>query len=94
MLERGAELEERDLAKTPLSAEELDTLIGEQDYRAFLNPRNELYRERRMKEHPPKRREAVELMAENPNLIRRPIVMRGGRMVVGFDEAALAKLGG
>ena len=56
-------------------------LARRQDYRAFLNPRNELYRERRMKEHPPKRREAVELMAENPNLIRRPIVMRGGRIV-------------
>ena len=94
MLKRGAELEERDLAKTPLSAEELDALIGDRDYRAFLNPRNEVYRERRMKEHPPTRRQALELMAENPNLIRRPIVMRGGRMVVGFDEAALAKLGG
>ena len=47
-----------------------------------------------MKEHPPKRGEALKLMAENPNLIRRLIIMRGGRMVVGFDEAALAKLGG
>jgi arsenate reductase (glutaredoxin) len=93
LLGRGAELEERDLVKTPLSVEELEALIGERDYRAFLNPKSELYRERRMKEHPPKRREALELMAENPALIRRPIVMRGGRMVVGFDEAALAKLG-
>ncbi len=80
--------------KTPLSVEELDALIGERDYRAFLNPKNELYRERHMKEHPPARREALGLMAKNPNLIRRPIVMRGGRMTVGFDEAALAKLGG
>lgn len=80
--------------KTPLSVEELDELIGERDYRGFLNPKNQLYRERRMKEHPPTRREALELMAENPALIRRPIVMRGGRMVVGFDKAALAKLGG
>jgi arsenate reductase-like glutaredoxin family protein len=94
LLERGAELEERDLVKMPLSVEELDALIGERDYRAFLNPRNELYRERRMKEYPPARREALKLMAKNPNLIRRPIVMRGGRMVVGFDEAALATLGG
>jgi len=94
LLGRGAELEERDLVKSPLSVEELDALIGERDHRAFLNPKNELYRERGMKEHPPKRGEALKLMAENPNLIRRLIIMRGGRMVVGFDEAALAKLGG
>ena len=40
----------RDLAKDPLSAQELDALIGERDYREFLNPKNELYRERKMKD--------------------------------------------
>ena len=28
-------------------------------------------------------------MSENPNLIRRPILIQGSRMVLGFDEEAL-----
>jgi arsenate reductase len=88
----GAELESRDLDKERLSETELDELIGDRDYREFLNTRNELYRTRRMKEHPPSRAEAIKLMAKEPNLIRRPVVLRGSRMVLGFDEEAYCKL--
>jgi len=45
-----------------------------------------------MKEHPPSRAEAIKLMAKEPNLIRRPLVIRGSQMVLGFDEAAYRKL--
>jgi arsenate reductase-like glutaredoxin family protein len=60
-----------------LTVAQLDALIGERDYKAFLNTRNELYRTRSMKENPPSRREALQLMSENPNLIRRPILVEG-----------------
>ena len=69
-----------------LSVDELDKLIGHRDYRLFLNSRNELYRERGMKENPPSRAEALKLMAENPNLIKRPILVKGREMMLGFDE--------
>jgi arsenate reductase len=92
LLELGAELESRDLEKQRLSETELDKLIGERDYREFLNTRNELYRARRMKERPPSRAEAIKLMAKEPNLIRRPVVIRGGQTVLGFDEQAYKKL--
>jgi arsenate reductase len=88
----GAELESRDLDKERLSEAELDELIGDRDYREFLNTRNELYRTRRMKEHPPSRAEAIKLMAKEPNLIRRPVVLRGSTVVLGFDEEAYRKL--
>ena len=92
MLEQGAELELRDLAKDRLTAEELDKLIGDRDYKLFLNTRNEIYRERKMGERPPSRAEAIRMMAAEPNLIRRPVVIRGGRMVLGYDEEGLKKL--
>ena len=92
MLELGAELESRNLDRERLSEAELEELIGKRDYREFLNPRNELYRTRNMKEHPPSRSEAIQLMAKEPNLIRRPVVIRGNQMVLGFDEAAYRKL--
>jgi arsenate reductase-like glutaredoxin family protein len=75
-----------------LTVAELDKLIGNRDYRLFLNTRNELYRERGMKEKPPPRAEALQLMSENPNLIKRPILVKGREMVVGFDEKAFANL--
>ena len=77
-----------------LSTEELDRLIGERDYTLFLNTKNELYREKKMKEQPPSRKEALELMAAHPNLIRRPITVRGKQIVLGFDPAGLQKLAG
>jgi arsenate reductase-like glutaredoxin family protein len=88
----GAELESRDLDKQRLTEAELEELIGDRDCREFLNTRNELYRTRKMKDHPPSRAEAIKLMAKEPNLIRRPLVIRGSRMVLGFDEAAYRKL--
>ena len=92
MLELGAELEVRDLDKERLSVAELDELIGSRDYKGFLNTRNELYRTRNMKDRPPSRTEAIQLMAKEPNLIRRPVVLRGSQMVLGFDEDAFRKL--
>ena len=86
------ELESRDLDKQPLSEKELDALIGARDYKAFLNPRNELYRERNMGEKTPSRAEAIRLLSRNPNLIKRPVVVRGEQVVLGLDEAAYRKL--
>jgi arsenate reductase len=75
-----------DLSKG-LSVDELDRLIGKRDYREFLNPKNELYRQMGMKTNPPPREEALRLMSENPNLIRRPILVRGPKILLGFDES-------
>lgn len=76
-----------DLSKG-MSPAELEKLIGKRDYLEFLNPRNELYREMGMKLNPPPREEAIRLMSQNPSLIRRPILVKGGKMLLGFDEVA------
>ena len=83
------DFEEVDLNKG-LSVEELDRLIGKRDYKLFLNSRNELYRELGMKENPPARAEALRLMSENPNLIKRPILVRGNQIELGYDGVAAA----
>jgi arsenate reductase (glutaredoxin) len=80
------DLDERDVGQKPLTVAELETLIGTRDHVEFLNPRNELYRERGMKDNPPGRAEALKLMSENPNLMRRPILLVGKKVYMGFDE--------
>ena len=88
----GAELDERNLGKDPLAADELDALIGRRNYLEFLNPRNELYRKLKMRERPPSRTQALKLMSKEPNLIRRPIVQRGGEIILGFNKEGIEKL--
>ena len=89
---RGYQLYYRDLSKQRLSPAELEKLIGKRDYTDFLNTRNELFRKKKMAEHPPSRKDAIRMMAKEPNLIRRPVVVAGGRVVVGFDENGMARL--
>jgi arsenate reductase (glutaredoxin) len=88
----GADLELRSLDAQRLSEAEIDKLIGGRDYKKFLNTRNELYRTRKMKDKPPSRAETIKLMAKEPNLIRRPVVIRGQEIVLGYDEDAFRKL--
>lgn len=69
-----------------LTVEQLDALIGKRDHLKFLNAKNEVYRERGMKENPPSREEAIRLMAEYPNLVKRPLLVKGGTILYGFKE--------
>ena len=75
-----------------LSEKELAALIGTRDYKLFLKAKNELYRERDMKNKPPSRAEAIKLMSQNPNLVKRPLVVDGKSIVFGYDETAYEKL--
>jgi Spx/MgsR family transcriptional regulator len=92
LLEEKVSFDSRDLDKQRLSEAELDELIGDRDYKEFLNSRNERFRKRNMKEHPPSRAEAIKLMAKEPNLIRRPLIVRGKQVIFGFDEEAYREL--
>jgi arsenate reductase len=92
LLEKKVQFDSRDLDKQRLTEAELDQLIGDRDYKEFLNYRNELFRKRNMKEHPPSRGEAIRLMAKEPNLIRRPLLIRGSQIILGFDEDAYLKI--
>jgi Arsenate reductase and related proteins, glutaredoxin family len=74
-----------------LTETELSALIGDRDYTLFLNTRNELYREKNMKESPPSRAEAIALMAKHPNLIKRPILVKGKQIFLGFNPDEMRK---
>jgi arsenate reductase-like glutaredoxin family protein len=84
-------LDEREYGKNPLTKAELEAIIGEGPVTAFLNTRTPLYRERGMKEHPPSREEAIQLMLKDQNLLRRPVIIKGKKKLTGFDEAAIEK---
>lgn len=41
---------------------------------------------------PKSKKEAIDLMMENANLIRRPILIKGSKVIFGFDKDAYGKL--
>ena len=91
MQKRGIHLHYRDIVNDRLSSSELQKLIGRHNHEEFLNPRSEIFRKKKMKDNPPSRREAISLMAKNPELIRRPVIVAGGRVVIGYDENGMIR---
>ena len=85
----GAELDERDYAKAPLSAAELKQLFAGRDPREFLNQRSPAFKAMNLAGKPLTPDQAIALMAKDPNLIKRPIVVAGKQIIAGFDRDSL-----
>lgn len=78
------QLNRHDLAKDPPSRELLERYVDESRLDEFLNKRSPAYKERGLEGRKLTKREAIDLMLEDPNLIRRPIVIIGSRAVFGY----------
>jgi len=89
---KGTKLAEREYGKKPLAENELREIIGDGPITDFLNTRTPLYRERNMKAKPPTKDEAIKLMLRDQNLLRRPVLIKGRKKLVGFDEKAVKEL--
>jgi Spx/MgsR family transcriptional regulator len=86
-------LQKHDLAKDPLSRELLERLIDESRLDDFLNKRSPAYKARGLGARKLTKKQAIDLMLEDPNLIRRPIVVRDPKHAVfGYDADAYDKL--
>jgi arsenate reductase len=85
----GAELDERDYAKTALSAAELKELFANRDPRDFLNPRSPAFKAMGLAGKSLTAEQTIALMVKEPNLIKRPIVIVGKEMIAGFDRDRL-----
>ncbi|MBI5366650.1 MAG: hypothetical protein HZA54_06410 [Planctomycetes bacterium] len=88
----GVSFEERDVIKNPLSAEEVDRLIGAGNPIAYFNPKNPKVKAKGYLQTPPPREEVVKILAADGNLLRRPIVTMGERKVLGWDEKEMKAL--
>lgn len=92
MQAKKIEFEEREYGKNPLSEKELRALIGNDPIEPFLNTRTPLYRARNMRQKPPSKEEAIKLMLEDPNLLKRPVIVKGKKKLTGFNETEVKKL--
>ena len=81
----GIDYEGREINAEPLRADEIEHLMGDRPVQPFLNTRNAVYRERKLGQNRPTRDEAVTLIAETNNLLKRPVLIVGNEYVIGND---------
>lgn len=87
------EVKEVNYAKTGLDESTVRDIVAKAgSVAAVLNTRHAIAKEKGWKEQPPSAQEFARAVAAEPNLLRRPIVIAGDRVIVGFDPAAYAKL--
>ena len=78
-----------DINKTPPDRAFLEKHIDASRFLDFVSTRSPVFKERPL---PASKKEAIDLMIENPNLIKRPILVRGSKVTFGFDKTAYAEL--
>jgi arsenate reductase-like glutaredoxin family protein len=83
------DVQQLDINKEPPSREFLEKHVDPGRFLDFVSTRSPVFKERPL---PTSKKEAIALMMENPNLIRRPIVIKGSTVIFGFDKDAYAKL--
>ena len=73
----------------PLSASELDQLIGKRDPLLFVRKKEKLFRELGWGKNTPSRSQLIKTLAKHPELMTRPILAKGSKVMVGLDESLL-----
>ena len=82
--ERGIDFDRVDFHVEPLSADEIRELVGKtgRPARELFRAREPVYAELGLGERDVDDDEAIALMAEHPELMQRPVVVRGDRAVL------------
>lgn len=93
MRNSGIEIEEVDYAKKGLpAATALDIVAKAGSVAAVLNTRHAIAKEKGWVNKPPSPAVFAKAVEAEPNLLRRPILIDGTKVIVGFDKPAYAKL--
>ena len=80
---------EVDINKEPPTRAFLEKHIDADRFLDFVSTRSPVWKERPL---PKSKKEAIDLMIENSNLIRRPIMVKGSWVLFGFDKDEYRKL--
>ena len=89
-------MREREMFRQPLTATEIEDLVGDRPITAVLSTRTTQYAARGLRDRPHSEAELLRHMEAEPRLVRRPLIKWGDSLLVGFDaerwaEALLTK---
>ncbi len=90
----GKPYERRDFFKERFNTDELRSVLDRAglDVADVLSTRSKAYSERGLAEHALTDAQLLDLMVEEPTLLRRPLIIGGGTALVGFNAAAIEGL--
>jgi len=74
---------ERDINREPPDRAFLEKHIDGDQFLDFVSTRSPVFKQRPL---PQSKKEEIDLMVEQPNLIKRPILVRGSKAVFGFKK--------
>ncbi len=78
----------RDINRNPPDRAFLEKHIDADHFLDFVSTRSPVFKQRPL---PKSKKEAIDLMMSQPNLIKRPILIRGSKVVFGFNKAEYEK---
>ena len=79
------DVDEHDINREPPTRAFLEKHIDADRFLDFVSTRSPVFKGRPL---PRSKKEAIDLMMEQPNLIRRPILIQGSKVIFGFDKSA------
>ncbi len=88
--EAGAELDQVDINTNPPSRAFLEEHIDEARFLDCVSVRSPVFKERPL---PGSKGEAIDLMLQNANLIKRPVLVTPNAVIFGFDKKAYTVAG-
>lgn len=89
--EHGIAVRERELFKQPLSAAEIEDVIGPRQVTDVLSTRTTEYKARGLDKGTHSDAELLRQMEAEPRLLRRPLLHNGEHLLIGFDQARWAE---
>ena len=82
----------RDISSKPLNEAELSKLIRYFNMKHFLDTSSKAYTANKLDKFMPSRGEVIALMADDNDLLRKPIIVAGRLMVVGANRRKLMEM--
>ena len=77
------DVDQRDINRDPPGRAFLEKHIEADRFLDFVSTRSPVFKQRSL---PKSKKEAIDLMMAQPNLIKRPILVRGSKVVFGFQK--------
>ena len=84
--EQGVAFEIVNIISEPPTREMLERFIEEDNVKSYLNSRSAIYRDRKLGTNLPTKAQAIDMMLEDPNLIKRPFIIKGAAGSFGFQQ--------
>ena len=85
-MKKGITFRERNLSKHPLKEEELRRLMLGHSAEEFIYKKSQKYKELNLEQNYKTGEETVKLIAQEPSLLKKPIIVKGDEIIVGYSR--------